>query len=580
MAFSDEDKERVRQATNIIDLIGAVTTIRRSGRNYMAICPFHQEKSASLSIDVARGLYYCHGCHAKGDMFTFVQETQGLNFTESLEFLAGQAGITLTEDPAATRRRGRRLQLIEAVRLSLEFYHRRLMKSADAGHARAYLRSRGYGSDVVEGFKLGYAPGEGAALVKELKASGVDERVMIDAGLARKGRSGMYDEFRDRAMFPIYDVKGDPVGFGGRILGDGRPKYLNTPETELYKKSRLLYGLDRARAHIGKLGYAVVVEGYTDVIALHRAGLPVAVATCGTALGEEHFDLLRRWTDRIVLAFDADAAGAGAALRGETLETPVRLDLDLRVADMPPGVDPADLVQRGDIEVLRTAVEKARPLLQFWLEKELDRFDAREPEGRARAVRAVGPRLAKVEDDIARTEYERFVAARLGVDIATVEQAVGRRNRYRHDDSRPSKSGSSRSPRRRAEEELLRSLLADAGAVGRLGVEAGIFGSDETRRAFEILADQARDVDDGAPVPLPPEGEPAAELLLRLGLDGRPLSPPAELLTRVRIVKIESEIKEMQAKLAAMDPDEQASSPIFTDLLRLQSERRRLEGGS
>ena len=384
--IADDDKERVRAATSIVDLVSEVTTVRRSGRATMAICPFHEEKTASMSLDVARGLYYCHGCHASGDVFTFIEQTQGATFPEALEVLAGKAGITLQRDPAEDRRRGQRRRLVDAVRAAVDVYHRLLMTDPEAGGARSYLRRRGYGAEVVADFKLGYAPGHGDTLVRRLRAGGFDDAVLVEAGLARRGRGGLFDEFRDRVLFPIHDVSGDPVGFGGRTLGDGHPKYVNTPETRLYKKSRLLYGLDRARSHIGKAGYAVVVEGYTDVIAFHRAGLPVAVATCGTALGEEHFDLLRRFTERIVLAFDTDPAGTSAALRGDTLEMPVRLDLDLRVADLPPGVDPADLVQGGRVDELVAGVDAARPLLQFRIERELERFDLTEPEsGRGRS---------------------------------------------------------------------------------------------------------------------------------------------------------------------------------------------------
>ncbi|MDX1448626.1 MAG: DNA primase, partial [Acidimicrobiia bacterium] len=341
MAFSDEDRDRIRAAVNIADLVAELTTVKRSGRNHMAVCVFHQEKTPSMSLDVARGLYKCHGCHAAGDIFTFVQETQGLTFPEAMEWLARRAGIQLTEDPAAAKRAGRRKALVDVSRAALEFYHARLMSAADAGQARAYLRSRGYDADTVADFKLGYAPGGDRSdhLVRELRSRGFQDRVMIEAGLARKGRGGgSYDYFRDRLMFPTWDIQGEVVGFGGRILGDGQPKYLNTPETPIYKKSRLLYGLDRARREIQRAGYAVVVEGYTDVISLHRHGLPLAVATNGTALGDDHFELLRRFTERIVLAFDADAAGSRAARRGESLDIPVRLDLDLRVAEMPPGV--------------------------------------------------------------------------------------------------------------------------------------------------------------------------------------------------------------------------------------------------
>jgi DNA primase len=574
MAFSEDDKERVRDATSIVDLIGSVTTVKKTGRNYMAICPFHQEKTPSMSIDPARGLYYCHGCHQSGDIFTFVQETEGLTFPEALESLAGRAGITLTEDQAATRRRGERRRLVDAVRAAVDFYHRRLMTAEEAGPARSYLRGRGYDADVVAEFKLGYAPG-GDALVRELRAGGLDDKTMMAAGLARRGRSGMYDEFRDRVLFPITDVRGDPVGFGGRTLtGDG-PKYLNTPETSLYKKSRLLYGLDRARRHISRTGYAVVVEGYTDVIALHRADLPVAVATCGTALGEEHFDLLRRFTDRIVLAFDADAAGAGAALRGDTLETPVRLDLDLRVADMPEGVDPADMVQQGEIEELRRAVEDARPLLQFRIERELAAFDLTEPESRARALRAVAPRVAAVSDEIVRHEYGRFVADRLGVELSVVEAAVGRPSRR---GSRPSRPATELRPpddaRVRLERELLRSVLADGGGAVAAGVDESLFRDENLGAVFGVIQPRLDGLEAGAPVPLPPVEEEFGSTLVELAMDERPVASPGELVRRIRMSDIDEQISELRDRLTRLDPSDQEYSNAFETLLALQQAKR------
>ncbi len=578
MAFSDDDRDRVRAATNIVDLVGEVTTVRRSGRNHMAICVFHQEKSPSMSLDTGRGLFYCHGCHTSGDIFDFVMETRGLSFPDALEFLAGRAGITLTADPAAKRRAGRKRALTDAVAAAVDFYNRRLMKGPDAGHARSYLRSRGYSGDVVAAFKLGYAP-SGDHLVRELRSRGIDERVMVEAGLARRGRGGgLYDYFRDRLMFPTSDVRGDPVGFGGRILGEGQPKYLNTPETPVYKKSRLLYGLDRARSAIQKANEAVVVEGYTDVIGCHLAGLDTAVATNGTALGDDHFDLLRRFCDRIVLAFDADAAGAGAALRGESLALPVQLDLDVRVAAMPPGEDPADLVQHGKADVLTTAVSESRPLVQFWIERRLDGFPLDEPEGRARALHAVGPRLAAIDDDIVRTEYARFVASRLGVELATVEQAVGRRSRrkpaggpIRH--RRPD-------PRRvDVEKELLRALLAgrrDGIEAESLGPE--LFTDDIVRQAYVATADGIVAAEEGTAVRFDRTDDAAGTLLVQLVMDGRPTSPPSDLLRRIRRFEIDAAIAEARTALAAVPVADQPASPAARELVRLEQERRSLEG--
>jgi DNA primase len=256
------------------------------------------------------------------------------------------------------------------MRKAVDFYQERLKKGHDAGGARSYLRGRGYDVDVIDRFQLGYSPGGELwdGLVTHLRDAGVSDQVMVGAGLAtRTSRGRLRDWFRGRLMFPIFDLRGDPVGFGARILeGDG-PKYLNSPETRLYQKARLLYGLNWAKSDIVRSGYSLVVEGYTDVIGLHLADIPLAVATCGTALGEEHFDLLRRFAERVVLAFDADQAGAGAAIRGDELQTPVKLNLDLRVAVMPEGRDPADLVQAGEVAELQTAIKESTPLLQFRL---------------------------------------------------------------------------------------------------------------------------------------------------------------------------------------------------------------------
>lgn len=577
MAFSDEDRDRIRAAVNIADLVAELTTVKRSGRNHMAVCVFHQEKTPSMSLDVARGLYKCHGCHAAGDIFTFVQETQGLTFPEAMEWLARRVGITLTEDPAAAKRAGRRRALVDVTRAAMDFYHTRLMSSVDAGAARSYLRSRGYDAEVVADFKLGYAPGGDRSdhLVRELRARGFDDRVMIDAGLARRGRGGgAYDYFRDRLMFPTWDIQGETVGFGGRILGEGQPKYLNTPETPIYKKSRLLYGLDRARREIQREGYAVVVEGYTDVISLHRNGVLVAVATNGTALGNDHFELLRRFSDRIVLAFDADAAGSRAARRGEDLDIPVRLDLDLRVAEMPKGVDPADLVLSGRIAELHESIAKAKPLLQAAIEHELATHDLTEPESRARALKAIAPRIARVGDDIARAEYARFVASRMGVDLGMVEQAVGVRSRRRGGPAR------SRTERRvadidvRMERELLRSVLADGGAAALAGVTADDFSDPEIRAAFELVAETFDGHAAGRPVDLPSGEGPAVSLLIDLVTDGAPADPVDDVLWRVRDRAVARQVEVLTGRLEAMGAEDQGYSELMAELVRLRKARK------
>ena len=318
-----DDVERVRQSTNLVAMFEAVTTVKKSGASWQAICPFHSEKTPSLSIDPGRGLFHCFGCDEGGDVFTFLQLTEGLEFREALQELADRAGITLAATPGADRNREKRRRLLDAVEEAGRFYRDFFNQSKEAAAARDYVRGRGYGREIVEKFGLGFSPPGWDALSRFLHQQGFAERVILEAGLAKRNREGrLFDHIRGRLIFPIRNVSGALVGFGGRALGDEQPKYLNTPETPLYKKSELLYGLDMARAEISRAGRAVVVEGYTDVIAFHLADYPAAVATCGTALGKRHLELLGRFASTIILAFDADAAGERAAVRGKSCAFP------------------------------------------------------------------------------------------------------------------------------------------------------------------------------------------------------------------------------------------------------------------
>jgi DNA primase len=579
VAYQSSDIERVRAATNIVELLEGVTTVKKTGRTYKAICPFHQEKTPSLSIDVSQGLFHCFGCGVGGDVFKFVQMTQGLGFNESVEYLASRAGITLHRDPAAARRKGEREALVEALRIAVDFYEERLRSGPDAGKARAYLRGRGYDGAVIDRFHIGYSPEQWDELVQHLRDRKVPEKVMVGAGLAaRTSRGRLRDWFRARVMFPIYDLRGDPVGFGARLLeGDG-PKYLNSPETRLYQKARLLYGLNTAKAAISRSGFSVVVEGYTDVIGMHLAGFEEAVATCGTALGEEHFDLLRRFSDRVVLAFDADEAGAGAAIRGDQLETPVRLELDLRVALMPQGKDPAELVGEGELDTLRSAIEQSIPLLQFRLDRELRRFDLSEPEARARAIRSTTGLVARQPDPLVRREYARFIARKVGSEFEPILAAIERTTGGAA--SRPEREPARRSSGvEKAERQLLRALSLNDPRLEGLGVDTSTFGSDTNREAFDLLA--------GALEGLPPGKRPdlaaaigerddaAATLIRALLVEERPLEDPALLLRRLEKSGLDARIAEIRRKLDRTDDD--TYSTLLAELIRLERTKRELE---
>ncbi len=572
MAFDRDDIERVRQATDIVELAKAITTVKKAGRSVKAICPFHQEKTPSMSLEPSQGLFHCFGCGKGGDVFKFVMESQGVDFGEAVEALARQAGITLTQDPRAAARQGRRRAIVEAVGAAVEFYHQRLRQAPDGGTARSYLRGRGYGADVVERFRIGYSPEERGwnALCAELKARGMSEKTLIEAGLATRTAKGrLRDWFHGRLMFPIHDLKGDPVGFGARVLeGDG-PKYLNSPETPVYQKARLLYGLAWAKSRIARENLAVVVEGYTDVIALHLAGYDLAVATCGTALGEDHFDLLRRFSDRVVLAFDADQAGAGAALRGGGLHTPTDLALDLRVAVMPEGRDPADLVQGGEMKVLQAAIENSVPLVAFEVDRILESHDLGEVEGRARALREAAPRIARLDDEVARREYARQLARRTGLEtdaaIRAVESARGGAPPAIDRDHGIGRLPGRETGAQRAEREALR--LAAAGHFAGKALVADHFADATNRRAFELMAEfgaSAGPVDIAA---LSDANPKAAEFVRVLVMDDRPEEDAGQLLKRLELARLDRWIDELRRDLELVDPAESRYSELSRDLV-------------
>ena len=385
MPIVDEDVERVRLASDLVDVVSKHVALRKVGRRWTGLCPFHAERTPSFSVNGEDGLYYCFGCQARGDVISFVRQVEQLDFVGAVEWLAARSGITLRYTTAGEgRERQRRKRLVEAMAAAVEWYHDRLLSSADAATARSYLRSRGYDGEMVRQYNLGWAPDEWDALSRALK---LPDDVLRDSGLGfLNRRNRQQDTFRGRVLFPIFDVQGDPVAFGGRVLpgGDG-PKYKNSSDTPIYAKGRVLYGLDHAKSEIVKADEVIVCEGYTDVIGFDQVGLPRTVATCGTALTEDHLRSLRSFARRLVLAFDADAAGQAAADR--VYEWERRFDLDVAVAKMPSGSDPADLA-RSDPEVLRTAVAEAVPLLGFRVARVLDAGRLSTPEGRTRAAEA------------------------------------------------------------------------------------------------------------------------------------------------------------------------------------------------
>ena len=489
MAIADDDIERLRSTVSIVDVVGQFVALRKVGRNWTGLCPFHAEKTPSFNVREETGRYRCFGCDKSGDVFTFVQEHEHVDFVGAVEYLAAKAGVQLTyTSTGQSRDRARRKQLVEAMGTAIDWYHERLLSDPGARGARDYLRSRGLSGDVARAFKLGWAPDDWDALSRH---SGVPKELLRATGLAFDNRRNrMQDALRARVLFPIFSDTGEPVAIGGRILpGSEDPaKYKNSPETPIYAKSKTLYGLNWAKAEIAAMDQVVVCEGYTDVIGFHRSGVRRAVATCGTAFTEDHVRLIKRYASRVVLAFDADAAGQGAAERFYEWEQ--KYQVQVAVARLPGGLDPGDLAER-DPEALAAAVNDATPFLAFRLRRVMDGQPNRTPEDRARlAERAMGV-VNEHPDANVRKLYAGQVAAEVGLQLGDLQRVAEQRMR------RPSLAvtPTRRVPLRENAEFVAVVLLAqDWESIAGWLVEE-LFHDEDHRRAFLALAAADGDLD-------------------------------------------------------------------------------------
>lgn len=400
----------MRDTTDIVAVISSYTQLKRGGSRFVGLCPFHGEKTPSFSVNAQQGLYYCFGCGAGGDSINFVREKEQTDFVGAVEWLANKAGVTLRyTDANEGLERRRRAKLHAAVESAVKWYHDRLLSSADAGVARSYLRARGFNGETVRKYQVGFAPDSWDALATHLKLSDKD---LVDSGLGLiNRRARQQDAFRNRVLFPIFDAQGKAMGFGGRILpgSDDPAKYKNSASSTIYDKSRVLYGLNWAKEPVVAADEVIVCEGYTDVIGFATSGVPRAVATCGTALTESHVKLLRRFAKRVVLAFDADAAGQNAAAKFYEWERVH--DLDVAVAALPSGVDPGDLA-RSDPAALRAAVENAQPFLRFRIERALAAGNLDTVEGRARTAELALEMVGEHPDPLVRDTYAMEIADR------------------------------------------------------------------------------------------------------------------------------------------------------------------------
>jgi DNA primase len=533
----------------------------------------------------------CFGCGVGGDAIDFLMRQETLSFTEAVERLAHRAGIELRYEGRSAGERGsmgRKSRLVAAHAEAVEFYHRALVESPDGRNARAYLSSRGMDRAVAERFRLGWAPGRSwDALVGHLRNKGFRPEELTDAGLARTGGRGLRDAFHARVLFPIFDVAGDPVAFGGRLLDvdEGRgPKYVNTAETAIWHKGRALYALNWAKSEIVKAGFAVVVEGYTDVVACHQAGVAQAVATCGTALRAEHFKLLSRFTGKVVLSFDADAAGSTAVERGirEWIGTP-EATFSAHVIVVPGGADPAEYIASRGVEAFRALVAESEPLVRWWLDRNLARYQLVTPEERRRAAQDVIPIIQGVPDYGQRTGYARYVVQRLHLDEAEYLAIVAgqAQPRPRVEVKTPPRS---RSPQARVECEALKFALQHpewtAEAAERWAPDW--FSTPGTLAAFTALVEAG-----GPGKPLEAVLEAAATETDRRFLRGLAVEAFAatenrgyadEVFRRLEELRLTRVIDQLKGTLQRMNPVERPHeyTRVFEELIALEARRRAL----
>jgi DNA primase len=602
----DEDIALVRERTSIVDVISEQVTLRSAGGgNLKGLCPFHDEKTPSFTVSAARNVYYCHGCGAGGDAIRFVIETERLSFVEAVERLAARAGVQLRyldAGPAPVRQQGQKQRLTEAHAAAAEYYTEQLATPA-ARSAREFLAARGFDRAAAQTYGCGFAPEGWDGLVKVLRQRGFSGPELVTAGLAKQARSGsLIDRFRRRLLWPIRDLAGDVVGFGARKLfdDDDGPKYLNTPETPLYKKSHVLYGIEHAKREIAKQGRVVVVEGYTDVMACHLAGVPVAVATCGTSFGTDHIGVLRRllmdadgMSGEIIFTFDGDAAGQKAALRA--FEEDQRFVGRTFIAVSPDNMDPCELrLAKGDVAV-RDLVARREPLVDFALRSMLSRFDLDTVEGRVDAMRQAAPLVARIKDREKRPEYARKLAGDLGMEVEPVLRAVATAAGRAGADAAPARAAAAStvdSPQRTVEREALklalqvpvmagpmfdsisaeayldpvhaavRTAIAEAG-----GCSAAVSGAVWVERVREACPDLA-----------------ARSLVGELAVDALHLAGEPDLryvgvtLARLQLPSVARRIQELKSKLQRLNPVSHVDEHLrlFGELVPLEQHARAL----
>ena len=555
--YTQDSRERVRDAVDFEELVGARTELRRSGaRRLSGLCPFHEERTPSFGIDPVEKLYHCFGCGVGGDVFSFVMETEGLDFAGALESLADRYGVQLereAEDPADAARRAARDRLLALLERTAAYYVRVLWESPEAVLARSYLAERGLEEDALREYRVGFSPGAYDRVVSASAAAGYSREELVACGLAQERRDGrgLIDRFRGRIMFPLCDERGRVLGFGARALRpDDRPKYLNSSDNAVFHKNEVLYGLDLARAPAARAGRVVLVEGYTDAIALRQAGVAEVVGSMGTALTERQVSALARVAPTALFCQDPDTAGQEAVSRSVAALRDVNRaragrGVEFRIVRLPAGSDPADVVQRDGADAMRALLEQAVPIARFEVERALERGDTRTAEGRDHVLEQAAAAIRPLPPSVLREELVQLVAGRLGLTESLVASALaggprrapapaagGRTRRWPGAAANGARAALDR--REQSERAFLAYCLAlpEDGEARLAAADLDeLFSAPATRRAAEYLRGRLRSPAGELPAGDEPLARLVAELVIRAGeLDATPAKLELEAL--------------------------------------------------
>jgi DNA primase len=568
MAEPGSIADKVKQQADIVRLVGDYVRLKKSGQNFLGLCPFHSEKTPSFAVHPVKQIYHCFGCGAGGDVFKFIQEIERVSFPEALRLVADKAGVRLPERRPRTPEEARSTRLRTALtklhEQAAHFYQEQLHNSKEGKLARAYLNDRGLSDEVIKSFGLGYAPGTGDALLRRLREAGAAKEALEASGLVnRDDRGTLYDRFRRRILFPIASESGRIVAFGGRAMGDDTPKYLNSPETPIYQKSRVLYNLHRAKEAIRRNNYAVLVEGYLDCIGVHTAGVENVVASCGTSLTDIQVRLLGRSARNVVVSFDPDAAGVAATER--SLNLLLEQAFQVRVLALPPGTDPDLFVRTEGAAAYRDKLKQSQPYLDYLVERARGQHDWRTQDGKIAALNYLLPYLARLPNKIRRAEWATELSARLRIEEALVREelrraAVERRTEIK---LRPEVAKIvERSEVKPAERRLLQILLENAAIRADILLEledAGAHKGAGFERVFERVLTLAREGTELTPAALAdPEASGLSEaerrLVFELAFEAGPevvgsLEEARSCLAAMQQRKLEGELREVQRQI-------------------------------